>query len=261
MHYAFQKEKILILSMLLSLCGGTSFFLLAIIAPSPLQISVVSEHTTGEEETVDSLVLKVSNHAAVAIKPDYVISVGPYVPTPWIPVEKNLVIPPGKTEYIKLIASNIDVMPSIENQFRVFAFSENPYSVSYTSVNPLTNLHTLLTPLGIRKLLMPGQSFVIHVQLLNQIGSPVLKSNVPIALTQLIYSPQGIEFSGERINNALPGATPVTAYTNNDGVATFHIKEIQPENQEVNFQAWIADKYPVAYSNQLTVWFGPIVNK
>ncbi len=259
--YFLNYKKPLRLLMLFFGCATVLLIGLAVTTPSPLQISVVAEHTTGEEQTVDSMVLKVTNHASVAAKPDYVIGIGPYVPTPWIPIGKNQSIPPGKTRYIRIVASNIDVMPSTTNQFHIFAFLENPYSVSYLVVHPLTSLHTLLTPLDIRKILKPGQSFTVHVQLLNQIGTPVAQSRVLVALAQIIYSPQGIEYAGESIDNAPPGATPITSYTNKNGIATFHVKEIQPANQEVNFQAWLAGTAPTAYSNQLSVWFGPISAK
>ena len=76
---------------------------------------------------------------------------------------------------------------------------------------------------------------------------------------QIVYSQQGLIFGEAIINQGQVGQTPVVAYTNAQGVATFTIRGTQSSSNPVYFEANLVNSrqfYPYGYSDILPIRFG-----
>jgi hypothetical protein len=99
----------------------------------------------------------------------------------------------------------------------------------------------------------------IRARLLDQLDRPVHRAGVAVYLGQIIYDQSGLEYSQAEINHSNPGETPVTAYTNADGVATFDIVNAQPSSDSLDFEANLVNSqyfFPYGYSAILPIRFG-----
>jgi hypothetical protein len=229
---------------------------LALSSTAPLSIQIASYHSTGEEQTIDSLDVGVRNNTGDAKSPIFVVEDGPYVGTPWLSVGGNKVIPPHSYRMVKILAPNTVVMPSLNSALKVAAFTSGPTAVS-TSASFLPNDdHTILTPFGFSGVVPIGETRTVTVQVLNRLGSPVTKSGIQVQLGQEIYSPAGLFATENSINGQGDGQSPVGARTNAQGVATFHIRADQAASAATTLQAWLGSSVPTGYSNRVIVWFG-----
>jgi hypothetical protein len=103
-----------------------------------------------------------------------------------------------------------------------------------------------------------GRPVVIHADLLDQLDTPVHRAGVPVYLGQIIYDQSGLELAQATINSHAPGQTPVLAYTNANGVATFVVVGTQPDGDPVYFEANLVQTrlfYPYGYSQILPLQF------
>jgi hypothetical protein len=81
----------------------------------------------------------------------------------------------------------------------------------------------------------------------------------PVYLGQVIYSQQGLVFGQAVINQAQQGQTPVVAYTNAQGIATFVVRGTEAAQDPVYFEANLVNGtqyYPYGYSEILPIRFG-----
>lgn len=80
-----------------------------------------------------------------------------------------------------------------------------------------------------------------------------------VSLGQVIYDQAGLIFSEAAVNGRPPGQTPVIAFTNASGVATFRIVGTESGSDPVYFEAnLVNDRYffPYGYSEILPIRFG-----
>ena len=63
---------------------------MALTSKPPLSIQVVSYHSTGQEQTIDSLKVQVRNNTNDRKYPVFVVEDGPYVGTPWLLIGKPI---------------------------------------------------------------------------------------------------------------------------------------------------------------------------
>jgi len=75
---------------------------------------------------------------------------------------------------------------------------------------------------------------------------------------QITYTQQGLLLSQAIINRGQPGQTPVTAFTNKDGVATFVIEGTRASTNPIYFEANLVNGtqfFPYGYSEILPIRF------
>jgi hypothetical protein len=84
-------------------------------------------------------------------------------------------------------------------------------------------------------------------------------SGIPIYLGQIIYGQHGLIYSEAIVNHAPAGQTPVAAYTDGQGQATFVIKGTHAATDPVYFEANLVNFtqfYPYGYSQIVLIRFG-----
>jgi hypothetical protein len=110
-----------------------------------------------------------------------------------------------------------------------------------------------LEPGYVDQIIASDGSTTFQVYLRSPFGRLVYKAGVRVALGQIIYGQEALIDAQASINGQPEGRTPVDAYTNSQGVATFHISDPQPQDQPIYFQAWIDSSYPYGYSDIVPV--------
>ena len=228
----------------------------ALTSKAPLTLQVLSYHSTGQEQTVDSLIIQVRNNADVAKRPVYVVENGPYVGTPWLVTGSQPAIPAHSVRTVKILAPNTSVMPSLNSAFTVAGFTSGPAAVSTSASFLPDDFHTLLTPFGFPGVLPVGKSVTVQVEVLNRLGAPVRASGIEVQLGQEVYSPVGLFATENSINGHADGESPVGAKTNSQGVATFHVRADQAQTAATTLQAWLGKSGASGYSNRVIAWFG-----
>lgn len=236
--------------------AATAALILAMTSKAPLSVQVLSYHSTGQEQTVDSVSVGVRNSSTRPERPVFVVEDGPYVGTPWILVGRDTVIPPHDYRVVKILAPNTAVMPSLNSAFRVAAFTSGPPAVSSSPSFLPNNYHTLLTPFGLPNVVAVGKSATVTVQVLNRLGSPVDASGIEVLLGQEVYSPTGLFATENSINGQPAGQSPVSAVTNSQGLAVFQIRALQTQQTATTLQAWLGTSGASGYSNRVIIWFG-----
>jgi len=119
----------------------------------------------------------------------------------------------------------------------VVAFTSSPGTVSRSSGYAPTTWHVSLVPNAINQVVPVGQPFTIEAEVLDKLNRQVALSGQPVYLGQVIYGQQGLVYGQAVINQAQQGQTPVVAYTNNQGIATFVIRGTQATEDPVYFEA------------------------
>ncbi len=228
----------------------------ALTTRAPLSVQIESYHSTGQEQTIDSLLVRVENNSNVGMDPVFVVEDGPYVGTPWILAGAKRVIPPHGDRVVKILAPNTSVMPGLNSAFKVAAFTSGPSAVS-TSASFLPNDdHTLITPFGFSGVMPVGKTMTIKVKVLDRLGNPVRERGIEVQLGQAVYSPQGLFVTENSINGHPDGQSPVGSITNTQGVATFNIRADQTQTTATTLQAWLGKRGASGYSNRVVAWFG-----
>jgi hypothetical protein len=115
---------------------------------------------------------------------------------------------------------------------------------------------TQITPQAIDYVVTNPAGTTLSVQVVDRLNQPVRRAGITVALSQVLYTQDGL-FPGETsINGHAEGQSPVTAVTNASGVARFDVREVQLQPYEVFYQAYIAGPFPHGYSYIVSVRFG-----
>ncbi len=230
----------------------------ALTAASPLAMSIQSVRTTGQLATVDQLKLAVTNHTGRSVRPSFTIEEGSSMTAFWTREGGPAELGPHQRASYTIIAPSYFAMPSITSGFQVLALAEHPSSVSRTSAYVASLWRVVLDPASVDQPVAPGRGITIRAEIVNRLDEPIRAANVPIYLGQVIYAQRGLQFSEAIINRSNPGATPVEALTDAQGVATFTIGSPASGAQPVYFEANLvksAQSYPYGYSPILAVRF------
>jgi uncharacterized membrane protein len=234
----------------------------ALTAASPLTISIQSVRTTGQLATVEQLELAVANNTGAIVRPSFTIVEGTTMTAFWSRGSGPAELGPHQRASYTILAPSYFAMPSITSGFQVLAFSQNPSSVSRTSAYVASTWRVVLDPAAIDQPVAAGRPVTVRAEIVNRLDEPVPAANVPVYLGQVIYSQRGLQFSQAIINGSSPGATPVAASTNAQGVATFTISSpagpVSYGAQPVYFEANLVkpvQSYPYGYSPILAVRF------
>ena len=247
----------------IAILAGTALFAGAVIyaltAHQPLRLRVSAIRTTGQLATIEQLKVQVTNTSDSKVTPAFTVDEGGGVTTFWHIAAGPATLAAGASANYTIIAPNFPAQPSIGGGFTVLAFSQGPAAVSASGVYEPSTMHVALTPDAVNRIVPIGEPLVIHAELLDQLDRPVRRTGVPVYLGQIVYSQSGLELGEATINSHPPGQTPVTAYTNGDGVATFILDGTQASEDPVYFEANLVQTrefYPYGYSEILPIRFG-----
>lgn len=231
----------------------------ALTVRQPLRLRVTGIRTTGQLATIEQLKVAATNTSGVEVRPSFTVDEGGAITTFWHVVQGPRALAPGASGTYTIVAPNMPAQPSIGGGFTVLAFSRGPAAVSSTSPYEPSAMHVALTPNAVNEIVAVGRPVVIHAELLDQLDRRVRRANVPVYLGQIIYDQSGLELGEATINFAAPGQTPVRAYTNAEGAATFTLVGTQAASDPIYFEANLVQSsqfYPYGYSKILPIRFG-----
>ncbi len=240
-------------------------FGIAILIGSPLQLTILSVHTTGELQTVDEVTIQVTNNTSHTINPAYTVQENGTVTAFWNVTNSSKSIPSHGTRGVILQAPNFYAMPPIVGGFQVVAYTTSPATVSASSIFIAQQDHLKISPDAINGPLPLNQTVPIQIQLVNQYDQPVNAGGIIVYFSQTIYGQNGL-LPGDAIiysytDNAInryQGASPVTALTNPHGQAEFFIIGKHIDRDPVFFEANLVNtskNYPYGYSEILALRF------
>jgi hypothetical protein len=241
-----------------SAAAVTLALLVALSAKPPLSLTVIDVTTTGQLATVEKLTVAVSNDSARALRPYFTLDEGGAVTSFWRASGGPPLLKAGAVAHYQLAAPNFPAQPSIAGGFQVLAFTSGPDTVSASGAYVLNRWHVSLVPDAVDSAVPIGSPVLVRAELENQLDRPVHAANVPVYLGQVIYNEQGLIYSEAVVNGSLPGATPVLAYTDSTGIATFTIVGTQVTPDPVYFEANLVEPtefFPYGYSQILSVQF------
>ena len=233
--------------------------LLALLSPPPANLRITGARTTGQLATVEQVNVEVANRSARPVRPHFTIDEGGAVTTFWQVASGPAAIDPHSSASYVLQAPNFPAQPSIGGGFQVMAFTTRPASVSASAPYVPETEHVALVPQAVNRPVPIGTRVVVRAELLNQFDQPVREAGVPVYMGQVIYDQTGLIYSEAVINGSPPGQTPVAAYTDSQGVATFDVVGTQATEDPVYFEANLVsptEYYPYGYSQILAVRFG-----
>ncbi|HLG93091.1 MAG TPA: hypothetical protein VKY15_08960 [Acidimicrobiales bacterium] len=231
----------------------------ALAARPPLEVRIDAVHTTGQLATVVEVGVRVTNASAHAQRPAFTVESGGQVSAFWLATGGPATLAPGASAQYTLLAPNFFAQPPITGGFQVVAFTASPATVSRSGAYLPTSLHVGLVPNAVNRVVPVGQEVVVRAELLDNLDRRVAVAGEPVYLGQVIYSQQGLVFGEAVINQGQVGQTPVVAYTDSRGVATFTIRGTRPSRDPVYFEANLVNPYhyyPYGYSEILPIRFG-----
>jgi len=228
-------------------------------APAPLVVRITSVRTTGQLATVVQLGVDVTNTSGRPQTPAFTVESGGQLTAFWLAQGGPTTLRPGQRAHYTLLAPNFFAQPPITGGFQVVAFDSSPASVSRSDAYLPTTLHLGIDPAAVNQVVPIGQPVVLRLELLDHLDRPVTESGVPVYLGQVIYGQQGLVFGQAIINQGQVGQTPVVAYTDGQGVATFTIRGTLQSADPVYFEANLVNQqlfYPYGYSDIVPIRFG-----
>jgi uncharacterized membrane protein len=226
---------------------------LALAVPAPLRVSVLSVATNGELEGVWQMTVRVVNTTGEPLSPEFQANYFGQATTFLHRVQGPITLAPHQKSIYRLSAPNRGSMPGIVAPFVVVASTAHPETVSVSPRFIPQPYSADLEPGYVNEIVPQHASVVFHVYLRSPFGAFVHKGGVLIALGQVIYGQGALLYAEGSINGAPEGQTPVYARTDAHGVATFIVRDVQPQGQPLYLQAWVADRYPYGYSDIVPV--------
>jgi hypothetical protein len=231
----------------------------ALLSRPPLAIRLLSVRTTGQLATVVELGVEVTNETSHEETPNFSVESGGQLTAFWLRSAGPSRLPPWGTSRYTLLAPNFFSQPPITGGFQVVAFTASPGSVSRSAPYVPTTWHVSLVPDAVNRIVPVGQPVTIKAEVLDKLNRSVNLAGEPVYLGQIIYSQQGLIYGQAIINQAQQGQTPVAAYTNGQGIATFVIRGTEASLNPVYFEANLVNDtqfYPYGYSEILPIRFG-----
>ena len=225
----------------------------------PLAVAITSVRTTGQLATVVQIRVSVVNHSDRTETPAFTVESGGQLTAFWAVGRGPATLPAGARADYTLLAPNFFAQPPITGGFQVVAFSSSPATVSTSRSYLPTTYHLSIDPTAVDGIVPVGQSVVLRAEILDKINRPVHLAGEPVYLGQVIYGQQGLVFGQAVINQGQIGQTPVVAFTDSQGVATFTVRGTQAGPDPVYFEANLVNArqfYPYGYSEIVPIRFG-----
>jgi uncharacterized membrane protein len=232
---------------------------LALSSRSPVSVSVVSEHSTGELSTIDQMVLSVADRGTGPVSPRYSVNQTGQQTAFWRVVAGPRTLRPGERATVVVDAPGTQAMPSLLGGFVVNAYTTRPNAIATSPPVRPPLLRTVLEPESVPAPVPVGRPVVLRVRLLDRFDAPVRRQGVRVDLGQVVYGQSALLPGEASIDGQPEGRTPVAARTDAAGVASFVVRGVQPQADPVFFQAWVVPSSgpPIAYSNMVAVRFVP----
>ncbi len=225
----------------------------------PLAVAITSVRTTGQLATVVEIGVNVVNHSGRSEAPAFTVESGGQLTAFWTVGSGPTTLPAGARAHYTLLAPNFFAQPPITGGFQVVAFSSSPATVSTSRSYLPTTYHLSIDPDAVDGIVPVGQTVVLRAEILDKINRPVNLAGEPVYLGQVIYGQQGLVFGQAIINQGQIGQTPVVAFTDSQGVATFTVRGTQAGSDPVYFEANLVNArqfYPYGYSEIVPIRFG-----
>ncbi len=214
--------------------------------------------TTGQLATVEQVRVQATNRTARVLHPAFTADEGGAVTAFWDPVAGPAALGAHASAVYTLDAPSFFANPPITGGFQMVAFTDGPPAASHTGAYVPSVLHLILSPAAVNAPVPVGQAVTVTAELVDRYDRPVRRANVPVYLGQIIYAQQGLEYGQAVINGSQPGQTPVRAFTNSAGVATFVIQGTLAKGDPVSFEANLVNAqafFPYGYSAILDIRF------
>ncbi len=255
---AHEKKK---LSNKKRIAFGVSFvpvllvFAIAVAVPPPLKMKILKVHTTGQIGTIESMTVNVKNTTNKLLKPHFTITMSPELTTFWIVNKGPMTLAPYQSADYSLAAPNVQSMPSITGGFLVDAFTIKPSALSTTPIYEPQSMHTYILPQSVDYVVPLHKPVQIQVELLDHIGRRIHQAGVPVYLGQVVYDQEGLLAGESSINGSPEGKSPVMALTDTNGIATFYIVGVQPQDNPIYYQSFIeaVNHFPYGYSEMISI--------
>ncbi len=231
----------------------------ALIDRAPLRVRVLSARTTGQLATIEQLKVSVTNRSGAGLSPRFTINQGGGITTFWHIAAGPARLGGHHTAIYTLQAANFQAQPSIAGGFSVMALTRGPDAMSVSGPYVPSSIHVALEPDAINSTVPLGTPVFVQARLLDRLDRPVHHAGVAVYLGQIIYDQSGLEYAQAEINQSNPGQTPVAAYTNADGIATFKIVNAEQSSDPIYFEANLVNSqyfFPYGYSAILPIRFG-----
>ncbi len=229
----------------------------ALLTPGPLSLAVVDTRSTGARQTLSEVTVEVRNTGIRPVAPHYTVTSGGLHSGWWESAEAQPPLVPGETRRVVLSAPGASAMPGARSTFQVTAFAMGPDTVSTSPRLRETSVGLYLTPSQVPQSLAVGEELEVTVRVQDSLGSPLAMPDLPVALSQVVFAPDGQLPGTVSINGEPPGRSPVTVTTGPDGTATFTVVGTAGLRDPVYLQSWIAEDEsdPQSFSNYVSLRF------
>jgi uncharacterized membrane protein len=230
-------------------------------APAPLSMAITGVQLNGILGVVQQATVLVTNTSSSQMRPAFTVEDGRGLTTFWKVAQGPPSLAPGQTANYRIYALNSGAEPSLGGGFTVLAFGNNPGTVSASNRYLPALMHLTFSPQAFTSEVPVGRAVTIKVQLVGHLNETADRPHVKVYLTQAIYTGLGKSRPSAIINGRKAGKRSVFAYTNSQGIATFHI--IGTKASELGPTAFNAHLVNTAAGFQygvtgaLTVWFSP----
>jgi hypothetical protein len=243
-----------------STIAGLACIALAFSTPAPLKIMIRSVQTNGQFRSIWRIRAHVVNVSNTQLEPHFATDASGYMTTFWNVVRGPHALAPGREADYTLVAPNVGSMPGVTQPFVLQAVSASPQTISSSSLFTPEHFDTFISPSYVNHVLPLGKSVTLKVELRSPYGAPVRRSDVRVALGQIIYGQNTLIPGEAKINGAPQGQSPVLAETNAAGIATFHIRDqTAQDGNPLYFQAYVQPRgrFPYGYSEVVSVQWVP----
>ncbi len=231
----------------------------ALATPGPLEVEVVDVRSTGARQTLSEVTVQVTNRSEAPVTPGWTVSTGGRNSGWWQERAQQGPLAPGETRTVALSAPAAVAMPGVRGRFQVTAFATGPATVSSSGRRPEVTTSLTLSPSVVPEAVAVGESLVVRVQARDRWGLELHEAGIPVALSQVVFSPEGVLPGTASIDGQPPGRSPVTSRTGPDGSAVFTVVGTAPLRDPLYLQAWIASDAadPHSFSGYLSLRFSP----
>lgn len=224
----------------------------------PLTVQIESVTTTGQLATVVQAAVIVTNTTGSSVTPVFSSEGGGAITAPWNILTGPTRLGAGESRSYVIEAPNFPAQPSLSGGFQIVALTDSPPAMSVSTPYIPTTRHVNLEPEAVNKPVSVGVPITLTAQVLTSTNSAVDQAGIQVFLGQISYTQRGLLFTEAVINNGQIGQTPVKAFTNSHGVATFVVTGTQSSVTPVYFEANLVNSnasYPYGYSNIVPIRF------
>ncbi len=231
---------------------------LALTSSAPLSIQILSIKTTGQLATIIQVRLNVTNHTNHSVTPAFTVQNGGAETAFWIRQAGPKTLRAHSSAFYNLMAPNFFAQSPLTGGFQIAAFTENPGSVSISAPFSVNPYHLIMNPEAVNQVQPPGKVVTLTTQLVDAFDNPVHLTGLPVFLGQTVYTQAGQIYGQASINGKGVGMTPVVAYTDSNGAATFYVTSQLSSTDPVYFEANLVNNltgYPYGYSEIVPIRF------